>query len=211
LSSILTALKKLEDGDDRERDLLVLSSRGFSRQRRVSWTFKEGFWFTLKMLLVALLVMFSVGLALRWKHRENGKTVTASEVQEEKNAVTLAMDHETRRNAPLVSNPKPAWPLESNPPPPVESAHPPDMIQPSRAEDLEPMPLESQIRPGLAGNPGWTLQAIAWAPDPKKRIAVINGAVLKEGDAFQGAFVRRIGQNDVILLKEDEALRLIFR
>lgn len=208
MSSILTALKKLENSEDRKKELLVLSGRGFSRQRRSRWNVKEGFRFSLKILLVASLVMFSIGLALRWKHREDAKTITASVLPEEIKPAASEPDPETRENSPPVSNPKPRGPLESDLPRAVSQ---PGMTQASRASEAERPGPAIETGPGLAENPGWTLQAIAWAPDPKKRIAVINGSVLKEGDSFQGAFISKIGQNDVVLLKEDDVLRLIFR
>ena len=43
------------------------------------------------------------------------------------------------------------------------------------------------------------LQAIAWAPEPTKRIAVINGSIVKEGETIEGFTLMRIRKDDIVL------------
>jgi hypothetical protein len=55
------------------------------------------------------------------------------------------------------------------------------------------------------------LMAIAWSAVPADRIAVINGRIIREGESIDGVFVSRINENEVILQKKDELVKLIFR
>jgi hypothetical protein len=43
------------------------------------------------------------------------------------------------------------------------------------------------------------LQAIAWAPEPSERIAVVNGSIVKEGDSVAGYTLMRIRKDDIVL------------
>jgi hypothetical protein len=43
------------------------------------------------------------------------------------------------------------------------------------------------------------LQAIAWAPEPSRRIAVVNGSIVKEGDSVDGFTLMRIRKDDIVL------------
>lgn len=58
---------------------------------------------------------------------------------------------------------------------------------------------------------GLKLMAIAWSAIPADRIAVINGRIIREGESIDGAFVSRINENEVILQKKDELVKLVFR
>ena len=55
------------------------------------------------------------------------------------------------------------------------------------------------------------LQAIAWSSDPKSRIAVINGRVLREGGSVERVLVTHIGKNEVIFKKGGEEWKQLFR
>jgi hypothetical protein len=43
------------------------------------------------------------------------------------------------------------------------------------------------------------LQAIAWSKDAKRRIAVINGHIVREGESVEGFMVNQIRQEDVVV------------
>lgn len=58
---------------------------------------------------------------------------------------------------------------------------------------------------------GLHLQAIAWSSDPKSRIAVINGRVLREGGSVERVLVTHIGKNEVIFKKQGEEWKQLFR
>lgn len=60
-------------------------------------------------------------------------------------------------------------------------------------------------------NSGLKVQAIAWFKDSKRRIAVINGRILREGENIDGYSVVQIGQDDVIVRKGDNEFKIVFR
>ena len=62
-----------------------------------------------------------------------------------------------------------------------------------------------------ANESGLHLQAIAWSSDPKSRIAVINGRVLREGGSVERVLVTHIGKNEVIFKKQEEEWKQLFR
>ena len=48
-------------------------------------------------------------------------------------------------------------------------------------------------------DPKIKLQAIAWSNDASKRIAVINGHVVREGESVEGFLIDQIRQEDVVV------------
>ena len=54
------------------------------------------------------------------------------------------------------------------------------------------------------------LQALAWSNDIARRLAVINGHVLHEGEAVEGYQVTQIRQQDVIVSDGQKSWRLVF-
>jgi len=54
------------------------------------------------------------------------------------------------------------------------------------------------------------LQAIAWSIDPEKRIAVINGRVVREGASLEGFTIERIGKDEVFVVQGNELQKLVF-
>lgn len=62
-----------------------------------------------------------------------------------------------------------------------------------------------------AGESMLELQAIAWSGHPEKRMVVINGHIVHEGDLVEGSVVKHIGKNEVVFLKGDEEWRQLFR
>ncbi len=76
-----------------------------------------------------------------------------------------------------------------NPPPP-----PPD------AAPEAPEPSAPTVVPSL-NDPNITLQALAWTAEPERRMVVINGSLLREGDSLGPYTVGRIEKEQVVLLK----------
>ena len=68
----------------------------------------------------------------------------------------------------------------------------------------KPKSARSAIPFKSTGGSGLKLQAIAWSSDSKKRIAVVNGRILREGSSIEGALIIRIDKNDVSFQKGDE-------
>ena len=76
-----------------------------------------------------------------------------------------------------------------NPPPP-----PPDAA-PEAPESSAPT-----VVPPL-NDPKITLQALAWTAEPERRMVVINGSLLREGDSLGPYTVGRIEKEQVVLVK----------
>jgi hypothetical protein len=54
------------------------------------------------------------------------------------------------------------------------------------------------------------VQAIAWSNDPKSRLAVINGLILREGESIDNIIVMHIGKDAVVFRKGEEGWKQIF-
>jgi len=63
----------------------------------------------------------------------------------------------------------------------------------------------------VLNDPEMKLQAITWSRDPRKRIAVINNRILRQGEAVYGYRIDRINQDDVVLSDAGEQWKLLFR
>ncbi len=59
-------------------------------------------------------------------------------------------------------------------------------------------------------NSALKLQALAWSPDAARRLVVINGHVIHEGESVEGYQVTRIRQEDVIVSDGRKSWRLVF-
>lgn len=57
---------------------------------------------------------------------------------------------------------------------------------------------------------GLELQAVSWSPDPKNRIAVINGSIVREGGLIEGYAVVRIEEDEILVRKGLSQWRLVF-
>jgi hypothetical protein len=54
------------------------------------------------------------------------------------------------------------------------------------------------------------VQAIAWANNPKNRLAVINGLILREGESIDNIIVIHIGKDAVVFKKGEEGWKQMF-
>ena len=54
------------------------------------------------------------------------------------------------------------------------------------------------------------LQAIAWSKDPKSRLAVINGLILRERESIDNVIVMHIGKDAVVFKKGEEEWKQMF-
>ena len=54
------------------------------------------------------------------------------------------------------------------------------------------------------------LQAIAWSNDPKSRLAVINGSILREGESIDNVIVMHIGKDAVVFKKGEDGWKQMF-
>jgi FtsZ-interacting cell division protein ZipA len=55
------------------------------------------------------------------------------------------------------------------------------------------------------------LQAVAWAPQPEKRMVVIDGEVMREGDDVNGYTVVKIQKQNIIVQRDGKYYRLEFQ
>jgi hypothetical protein len=63
----------------------------------------------------------------------------------------------------------------------------------------------------VSKQPDFDLQAIAWSKVPERRLAVINGRVVREGASLRAFRVLRINRDAVDLSDGQSSLRLVFR
>jgi len=76
--------------------------------------------------------------------------------------------------------------------------------QQTKAEWSESIPVKQ------AGESKLEIQAIAWSSDPKTRLAVINGRVVREGESIDRVNIMHIGKDEVIFKKGMEEWRQLF-
>jgi len=111
---------------------------------------------------------------------------------------------------------------------PEETADPqrlPDVEVSAEAGLLPPLPLDNigvTVEPAphpvaeATDIPEWTdgrlsLQAIAWARLPGKRMAVINDRIVREGGNVEGVAVIRIDRDAIIIGEGEQTWRLVFK
>ncbi|GEM_PF-931228 len=58
---------------------------------------------------------------------------------------------------------------------------------------------------------GLTLQAIAWDPDARKRFAVVNNQIVREGQSVDGKMVERIAEDGIIVARAGRRWKIEFR
>lgn len=98
-----------------------------------------------------------------------------------------------------------------------KSRHPENTIKKSAAmENTSPIkPNSSNAEPWRDAkrleNDRMMLQAVAWAPRPEKRMGVIDGQVVREGDDANGYTVVKIRKRGVILQRDGQYFRLEFQ
>jgi hypothetical protein len=84
-------------------------------------------------------------------------------------------------------------------------------------EQPRPLPQENpEIRnwsgvDELDQSAGLDLQAISWAADPQKRLAVINGTLCRENESINGYIVKQINPDDVILSRGSVVGKLVLK
>ncbi|MEJ5357975.1 MAG: hypothetical protein WHT06_04815 [Desulfobacterales bacterium] len=109
-----------------------------------------------------------------------------------------------RPGPPAVQAPPPSARLRAPaeaPPAPRPPATPPARPEAARAPQGEGLP---RLEDGRL-----KLMAIAWFDDPGRRLAVVNGHIVREGESVEGFRVRAIRRDDIVVVTEDgRSLRL---
>ncbi len=216
MSSILRALKKLDEDSlpqERETSSQKIKMRQMvNRRAKTPWVINR-----LLPILSVLLVLGTAGwiiISSNWKHSPTKKQTQASI----KPRVSSFTDTSPKR-LPLTSLPKQApilkkeSPKESIPPATGEQSKPSTdpafskngrHPQPKRASDVVKAAGMKENDGGKTGHPEFILNGILWSHIPVKRLALINGRYLKEGDVINGVSVIRIGKKSVILQSGEE-------
>jgi hypothetical protein len=61
-----------------------------------------------------------------------------------------------------------------------------------------------------SGDTNIEIQAIAWSKDPKSRLAVINGLILREGESIDNVMIVDIGRDAVVFEKDRDEWKQLF-
>jgi hypothetical protein len=227
LSSILTALRKLEKETSKSTEPTILpgapDSQMIIRKRAKRKRSKQ------LSLFVALICMAT--LVAVWSLRKNS-VVSPPLAPARKTAVAT-----TSPPAPLKTVVRPTdMALKNNPPiskksPPIIQKRLPLLDENLQAPLVPPATLQTALE--KANNPAPTgkdlnqqfssvlikqdsssdlsLQAITWSENAQKRFAVINGRIIRKGEVVNGFMIHRIREDDVVALKDGKYYRLTFR
>ena len=232
MSSILKALKKLDDDLPRKRKTVIWSSGSASRKTLRRLDIGSGRSATVLWALLAIaIVVVAGGLYLYLKPGPNGHS-----------EMTGAVTRPISKPDPTVSAAKPAPeppPVVPAPPQPKTAAPKPapapaPQPQPAAtaAKPVPPLPAErtpappprrppqaekKAARPSVPATPSLPvltsdlkLQAISWAPAAGDRLAVINGNIVREGVSLEGYVIVQINREEVKVRKGAEQWRLVF-
>jgi len=99
---------------------------------------------------------------------------------------------------------------KEDPPGGKRSKVPPTRQGPEQKTADRPEP-QSQARDYQRSGHGLTLQAIAWDPDAKKRFAVINNQIIRQGQSVGNKVVEHISEDEIIVARGSERWKIEFR
>ncbi len=218
MSSILKALRKLEEEKARREDGRVDIARDILRGSRGRDLRPVGLlWFIAGVVLLG--AGLAIGVLLFWPgHSEQGPSPALGMPE-------LAPARERASNPPpttfppfSLAGPAPIAGQNRTRPDPDLNAPTPTAVPASRPgipqTDPEPAtgkggahtPAPASLEPGV--DRGLTLNGIAYQDDPAARLAIINGLPVMEGTLVEGALVEKILPDRVIISREGEATEL---
>ena len=111
--------------------------------------------------------------------------------------------HESRRNTAVLSNKKTS-PLKQARKETVAGKRSEKPGQNTKADRFASMPVKRSNQTKIE------VQAIAWSNDPKSRLAVINGSILREGESIDNVIVMHIGKDAVVFKKGEDGWKQMF-
>jgi hypothetical protein len=227
VSSILKALKKLEDENPPKGRSMVWTSGPAPRRAIRRWDITSGWSAVLLWGLLAVVVLISVGgIFLYLLSPSNRNAVPRASVgQPVTKPIIESLPPETV--AKLPQPPPVSTPKEASPPtaPPVAKAAPmPKAVPPPAVKKVPSAPRKEKSpvraveaepdRAATADLPVLTtdlkLQAISWASAPGDRLAVINGNIMREGASLEGYSIVQIDRDEVVVRKGSEQWKLVF-
>ena len=245
MSSILNALKKLEDRDGRQKDVLPMAG-GQARSVTAPAAGLRRFFIgsALRRVLAAGLLLALIVVMWFWGGRTGDDTALPVPVPMPVPAPAPVLSGAPQTSAApppvdrTVVSPKQVAERPAAVPPPASVARGPEKIRPAVKAEPPPLPVlqpetlfpkegavPDMAKPDSAadlsegeitdtppeGFDTIVLQAVAWAREPVRRMAVMDGAIVREGDVHNGVLVRQINENDVVLKKSGMAWRLRFK
>ena len=111
--------------------------------------------------------------------------------------------HKSRKNTAVLSNKKTS-PLKQARKETVAGKPSEKPGQNTKADRFASMPVKRSNQTKIE------VQAIAWSNDPKSRLAVINGLILREGESVDNVIVMHIGKDAVVFKKGEEGWKQMF-
>ncbi len=207
MSSILKALKKLET-EQTQQDRVCSLSETVHRQKANNGNRQSVSWIVKGSGVIVLSAMLGAGgvIGLGRVMKKDAKIAVGALSEESKSpvAISIKSDMPVKNSSALekeaVKAVKPKEPAKKQAPPPAPPSPHVSSVSVSKKDDIK-----------ILQDSALKLMAIAWSAIPADRIAVINGHIIREGEAIGGVFVSRINENEVILQKGDELVKLIFR
>ena len=215
MSSILRALKKLED-QNREEQIFQPWTGNPDLKKSVNTRIKSRRFFLIFLPICVAVSLIAIPVWLTFNHNpvsekrfsQDSRPIesiteevsVSSTSQEKPKQGESVLPVEERRTQPA---PSPDIAQKG-----IEEANPlPRKDPPPR---VRKQPLEKERDPILSRKPAVSeqadekmleLQAIAWSNVPEERIAIINGKIVREGEPIDGFFVSRI-ESEVVFVKE---------
>ena len=227
VSSILKALKKLEDENPPKGRSVIWSSGPAPRRTIRRWDITSGWSAVLLWGLLAVVALISVGGIILYLLPPSDRNVVPTA------SVGRPVAKPIQESPPSETVVKPPPPLPAPPPkevspptaPPPEKAVPvpkaasPPTVKkipsaprkekpPARAAEAEPDRSATADLPVLTTD--LKLQAISWASAPGDRLAVINGNIMREGTSLEGYSIVQIDRDEVVVRKGSEQWKLVF-
>lgn len=216
MSSILRALKKLENETTARQ-----ARAGWPRSPRYSYSGSKKTSAGLMLTLLAVLIL-AAGLTGGWWYftdrpapdesfTPQTAVPTAPDRQEALTPAPDTAEEQVKRQPVLL----PTEPV-SEPTLDLVAAEPvtPEVYDEPRlktASEQSPSVHEAAELLPVLDDPGLSLQAIAWAETPDKRVAVIGNRVTREGGMVAGFIVERINPDDIIVRQKGVRWRILFK
>jgi len=246
LSSILTALKKLENQAKNKSPVRLLKQKNQEQTPRPPRRIEHFRQNKRYLIILAGLILAGIaGITLHPKIRHNHRTLIAKTNVAAKKETRTKYPAQLLNKKPAVSNrieKKSPAPKKINKPESAkkEVAMPPTPVYTSRAaplngiNDRKALPSKPAEKGTIKGksienpqpnvtpepfarvpvkqsaNTHIEIQAIAWSKNPKNRLAVINGLILRQGESIDNVIVVDIGKDAVVFEKNRVEWKQLF-
>lgn len=230
MSSILKALKKLEDEFTRSGEKISLPKKLGTKRNIRRWEITSGRFTPLLWIFLGVIVIAVVGWIFIYLQQPADREATITAAPPEPVPVAskkvATPDSAIKPHRPV--NVPPRQVATSQPVRPAEKttikrkASRPLVKTSKKYSSRKPVPLsqrQSAVNANAIPNPnagipvlesGPKLQAISWSKEPKDRIAVVNGNIVREGNTIDGYSITRIDKDEVVVRKGLDEWKLVF-